>query len=197
MRIQTQKSAKKILIPVLVGFILLAGGWTAYAYTQNLWPFGSSDTTNQSNDTSDSDNSINYDPPTQQEIDSSQDAKQRGEDTNDASSDDDSSNNSGQKKSVDVGISYADIYGDNLEVRAFTNGVIEGTGTCTATVTMKDMPSMKVTQQSKAFIDASTTQCEPIKIPKSKFMSGTWTVVVSFSSPDRQGTSAAMEVTIP
>lgn len=184
---------KQKMIIVFVALALLLGGGLLYAYTQHVWPFSNPSATNKTAG-NDQENSINYDPPTNQEIDEGQEAKKNNP-TNEQPSTDKTP--SQQKKVVDVGISYADIYSSNLEIRAFTNGIIEGTGTCTATVTMKNMESMRVTKSSKAFIDATSTVCEPIYIPTSQLHSGTWQVVVVFSSPDHEGKSETVEVKVP
>lgn len=97
-------------------------------------------------------------------------------------------------KTVPIGISFAGVIEDNVEIRAFISEVIEGSGTCTATLTRG---SLSVTKSSSAFIDATTSQCEPIEIPRSQFASsGIWTLTVSYKSSDAQGTSQSMEVTL-
>lgn len=198
MKIHTKKkSAKSRIVIALIVVLVLLGGWIAYTYFSKVWPFA---TGTPAPSSTNSPSSINYDPPTKEEIDESQDAKKRGESSPDGSDEQSSQPNptpSTPKKTANIGISYADIYRNNLEIRAFTNSVIEGTGTCTATVTMKGMESMRVTRTSKAFIDTSSTLCEAIYIPVSELHAGKWTVVVKFSSPDHEGTSDAVEVTIP
>lgn len=196
MQINTPKKHNKTKALAFTGLaivILLIGGLT-YAYFQKTWPFTSKQMS-MSDDTGDG--KVNYDPPTDQEIKDSQDGKKNSDNS---SNDSDQSSSSTTKKKASVGISYADIYSNNLEIRAFTNSVIEGTGTCTATVVMGAMEGMKamtVTKSSEAFIDASSTQCRPIYIPVSQLHSGTWKVSVKFSSPDYEGTSDAVEVKVP
>jgi hypothetical protein len=192
MKIQRYSPATKTPLIIAVA-LLITSGLLAYSYSTDRWPFknatGSSGTEEPG--------SINYNPPTDQEIAEGQDAKKRGEGLSEQDRPDEQSEGTGKKTAVDVGISFADVYENNLEIRAFTNGTIEGTGTCTATVTMKASPFTKITKQSKAFIDTSTTQCQPIYIPTSELQAGAWDVVVSFSSPDHEGTSDKVEVTIP
>ena len=187
-----RKGLRFVLISIAI-LLIAAAGYVAYAFMSKSWPFAESSTEGSDSST------VNYNPPTQADTDASQDAKKRiaaEEDTEKSASDDSSSSNS-SKKTVGVGVTYADIYNDNLEIRAFTNGVIEGTGTCTATATMKDMPSMVITKSSEAFVDVSSSQCNPIYIPVSQLKSGTWEVVVKFSSPDSEGSSGAVEVKVP
>lgn len=180
MKIRQQNKKKlTIIFASVLTLALIGGGVAAYMVSTNQ-------------DTADSQeiNSVNYDPPTDQEVEDGQDAKKDAyEDTKTDTSDDKNTTN---KRSVNVGISYADIYNNNLEVRAFTNGIVEA-GTCTVTIT-KD--GKVVTETSGAFIDASSTQCEPMFIPKSQFSSGTWSVSVSYSSSSAQGTSEKVEVTV-
>lgn len=154
MKIKTP-SKKRFIIPALVGAGLLLGvlGYGAYAYVSNTWPFQAASTQNSDNEGS----KINLDPPTQEEIDASQDAKKRlEEEQNNKPPQQDT-----EKQSVNVGIAFADVRGSNLEIRAFTNGVIRGDGTCTAKV-QKD--SIVIERSTPAFIDVSSTQCEPIQI---------------------------------
>jgi hypothetical protein len=132
---------------------------------------------------------INYDPPTEDEIRESQDGKKNGGATNDSVVLD------SKKGEVQVGISYADINEDgDLEIRAFTNGAIEGDGTCVATMVSG---TQKVTGKSKAFIDATSTICQPIYVPRSQLASGTWSVTVKFSSKTHTGTSETVKVSVP
>lgn len=197
MRIQQKSKHKpvKIVATIIGALLLIVGVAFSYAYMNHLWPFSMG----RSKDTSSQKKTIDYSGPSDSDISSSQDAKKRiaaEEDVANSSSSTSSSSTS-SKKTVGVGVTYADIYNGNLEIRAFTNGVIEGTGTCTATATMKDMPSMVITKSSEAFVDVSSSQCNPIYIPISQLKSGTWEVVVKFSSPDSEGSSGAVEVKVP
>lgn len=98
------------------------------------------------------------------------------------------------RKNLPIIIASAGKIDNNVEVRAFVSGIIEGNGTCIATFTKG---SLKITRSSKAFIDATTTQCEPISIPSSEFQqNGTWNLVMTYESPDAKGTSESMEVTL-
>lgn len=200
MQINTPKKRTKtkvLVITALVVVALLIGGLT-YAYFQKVWPFASTQK-NVATDTKTDTNTVNYDPPTNQEVKDSQDGKKNSDNTSDDSpkKDDTGSSTTKPKKTASVGIAYADVNGNNLEIRAFTNSVIEGTGTCTATATMVGMSDMKVTKSSEAFIDASSTQCRPIYIPLSQLHSGSWKVSVKFASPDYTGKSETVEVKIP
>lgn len=97
------------------------------------------------------------------------------------------------KKSVPIGISYAGVVDtDTIEVRAFMSEIIEGNGICTATFTKA---GMVVSATSLAFIDATTSQCEPIKISRSAFSEdGIWNLVLSYASSDAEGISQSIEI---
>lgn len=176
---QNKKTFTIILVSI-IAVILISGGIAAYMAI---------DSQNKA-DTQDI-NSVNYDPPTEQEISDGQNAKK--DDYNNVETKNNDDKNTTDEKLVDVGISYAGIFNENFEVRAFTNGVVEA-GTCTVTITKN---TNVIKGSSGAFIDASSTQCQPILIPKSQFESGTWLVEVTYSSPSTHGTSDKMEVKVP
>lgn len=99
------------------------------------------------------------------------------------------------KQEVGVALTYAGTGSDpgTIEVRAFVSGVIEGDGTCTATFTNN---SSSITQSSPGFIDATTTQCEPMIISKSKLSPGQWKVTVQYTSPTSTGVSQSNTVNV-
>lgn len=181
-----KKQTKRTLIIVLIVFVFIALIAGVFFFTPLKDTFLSNLPQKSS---SISTGTVDYSGPTESDIKESQNAKKKADEKDTDSS---SSTPSG-KKSVPVAVSYADIYNDNLEVRAFISGIIEGTGTCTVTATKG---SISVTESTSAFIDASTTQCNPIYITKSRLSPGTWSVVTAFSSPDAEGTSEAVEVTV-
>ena len=175
----TQKS-KKIFIIIASVIALLAVGYFTFAYTSKLaWPFQKATETKIVD-------GINYSLPTEQEIKDSQDGKK----------------NSGVQETteptgtVSVGISYAQ-YDDQegvIDIRAFVPDAIEGDGTCTATLTKN---GEVVTRASKAFIDSSTSQCEPIQLALEDFPEGvTRDLVVSYSSSTSKGTSDTVKVEV-
>jgi len=170
-----------IIISVLALLALIAAG-LALAYNRHWWPF------TQENYIIDG---INYGPPTEEEIENSQDAKKKlleNEKSDDKSDD-------GTRRKVNVGVSHSEVIDGNVEIRAFISGVVEGTGTCTATLSQSGEPS--VVRATKAFVDTSTSQCEPILIPVNEFsQSGGWTLVVSYKSPTSSGESEKIPVKI-
>lgn len=185
----TQKRIKPspVVIAALIAFLVL-GGYFVYAYTtKSAWPFKQATQTSSA-----SSDGINYSPPTKQEAESSQDAKKDAYDDDNKVTPQQESN----KRTVSVGIAFADYdpEEDAIDVRAFTPDVIEGDGTCTATFTKT---GSTVTESSKAFVDFSSSQCQPILIPKSRFSAGgTWKLTVSYDSSKSSGVSPAMDIEI-
>jgi hypothetical protein len=71
-------------------------------------------------------------------------------------------------------------------VLAYISGVVEDGGTCTATATMG---STTVSATASAFHDATTTDCAPMEF-SSSLASGSWDILVSYSSSSSSGQSA-------
>jgi hypothetical protein len=134
-------------------------------------------------------NGINYGPPTENEIaeGNSQKEKNIQAEKNRMSFD----KNSTQK--VTVIITDAGQYGDKVEVRAFVPDYYKD-GTCTIKFTQG--PST-IEKQTPAYRDVSTTICTNPLLNRADFSSsGTWQLVVSYSSMSVSGTSEPVEVNI-
>lgn len=188
MKTTTNQPRKRIVIAaVIIGAaVLLAAGTYAYGALT-----GSFLSTPESAAPESSDNSVNYEPPTDQEIRDSQNGKKNHNEDQKAPEKDPITN----LQKVEVGIAFADIIDTALEVRAFTPSVVEGTGTCTATLKQGGLVLERTTQ---AFIDSATSQCKPIQIPLSAFpKTGTWLLTVTYKSSTSQGKSEIIEVGIP
>lgn len=188
---RTNKNIKKSILVALIALLVVLVGSYAYVAAKNsYWPFPAKSSESQktestsgdktpTNDTSDS----NTTDPT-----SNSDKKPQPETPTEDPA------NESAKNSVGVGIASAGLVDTKVEVRSFITGVVEGTGTCTATFTKG---SLVVTASSQAFIDVSTSQCGPIDIEHSKFSEqGTWSVIVSYESPTSIGKSDALEVSL-
>lgn len=139
-------------------------------------------------------NSVNYAPATPEEKQQSEDSK----DTiveNKNNSTNQPTTPSG-KKAVVPSITLAQFSDGSALVQAYVSGIFEDSGTCTAIL---KSGSQTVTKQAPAFANATTTDCQHIEIPRSQFpASGTWSVNVSYSSPNAEGTSnQTQNITIP
>jgi cytoskeletal protein RodZ len=188
-----KRSSKKRRVALIVALILLALllSYTIYAKQTDNWPFTAPQTEQATSDdtVTDSEDSINYDPPTKEDTEASQDGKKDIPATDPSNPGDTAPED---KKTVAIGVSFAEVYQGNVEIRAFIPSVIEGNGACNATLTNG---SQTVKASSPGFIDSRSTQCEPIYIPVSKFPTkGTWKLVVTYTSPTSAGASESMEV---
>ena len=93
---------------------------------------------------------------------------------------------SGDKKSVTPVIVDAGQYDQQIEVRSFVPGIIETDGACQVTFTSG---SAKIIKEVGGIADASTTRCENVRIARSEFAAGSWSVTVSYSSANASGSS--------
>jgi len=183
---KSNRGRKKIAIAIVSILALLTAAFLVYFFL-----LGGNKTSEQISDadtTTRPTNDVDYSGASEEDIATSQDGKKNSSDENTAEGTPTPSGN------VTVGVTFADVIGSNLEIRAFTPSVIEGDGKCTATLTKG---TETVTQSSPAFIDATSTQCEPIYIDVAKFPSkGVWTLKVDYSSSAHKGTSESSKVTI-
>jgi hypothetical protein len=186
---RTNKNIKKTILVVLIALlVILAGSYTYVAAKNGYWPFPTQ-ATNSSADTSDTNDSSSETPV-------GDEPAYNGEKNPENTPDDmtEVPTEAGSANAVGVGIASAGLYNNQVEVRAFVTDVIEGGGTCTATFTKNNRT---VTESSEAFIDASTSQCRPIIIDRSRFSeAGTWSVVVTYTSSTSKGESAPIEVSL-
>ena len=92
---------------------------------------------------------------------------------------------------LDSGVDTAagNVYG----VGDVTN-VVEDGGTCTLTFIGAGKTK---TVTGKAEANVSDTQCHPLQIPLAGLPKGAGLITISYDSPTRSGTSAAVAVTIP
>lgn len=173
---------QKILISSLVLALAISGAIVYLALRSSSSQDIKKDTTQN----------INYDPPTEEEKQQAEDNKERiiEEENNnkDPEADDDG------RVIVAPIISSAAIVGSDVEVRSYVTGTIENGGTCQATLTQN---GNTVSKESTSVADATTTICPPLRIPLSQLSSGTWSIVVTYSSLTSTGTSNSASVEIP
>lgn len=129
--------------------------------------------------------SINYGPPTSQEIKDSQNIKENIDNSSQNSTNNNS--NSDNKRKVTPIISYAEQYGKNIEVSSYVSGVFEDGGQCSIKLTLNDKVVSRTVTGVK---DATTTRCPTVSIPITEFTnSGTWNLKVSYESSTSSGVS--------
>ena len=162
---------KRPLLVLGVALVLLIVGGLTYSQIKNRQP---SDQPAADNTSSQSDDYINLNPPTEQD-------KQEAEANKKSLAEDQPAPPpaSSGKKQVTPFITSA----SRSEVNAYVPGIFEDGGTCTATATKG---SQARTASSNGFANVSYTSCQPIhwSLPD-----GSWSVIVSYSSSKAQGKS--------
>jgi len=96
------------------------------------------------------------------------------------------------KKNVQLTITAANQNGSILQIRALI-GAVENTGVCTLTLTSTGKTTVTKTADTQAL--ASTSTCQGFDIPVSELSTGTWNILIQYSSPSLTG-SVTQDVTI-
>jgi|GEM_PF-3852010 len=184
MKSLNKKNKKPLIIMLVVaGLLLLASaGYLVYAKKTDSWPFKSTDTTT-STDQADSPDGSNNTPESNNANaadDTYESDKNTDDDSTTAPTDTTTSNG---KKTANVSIASVNAVDNTIEIRASITSVIEGTGTCTATVTRNN--GSIATEKSEAFVNATSSQCRTMTVPREGATS--WSVTVEYNSPTSTG----------
>lgn len=127
---------------------------------------------------------INLNPPTEQEKQDAEDNKQRliqDESTPLPRPSD------GSKQTVSPVLGFLRQAADkSIEANGYITEVVEANGICTLTL---EKGGVKVTQEKQALPDAQSTICGLIKIDRNRLSPGEWKGYLSYSSSKYQGTS--------
>jgi cell division protein FtsN len=170
---------KKIIVGVLALLILAGAGFYFFQKNQN------SESSPQV-----SDPTINLDPPTEEDLQRAEDNKKEIVAEQDKSP---ASNSVRPASSVKPVITYADQYGDVVEVGGYIS-LFEENGTCTATFTQG---SKQITKSVKAVRSAQSTDCPVMAVSVSEFNPrGNYSVTITYSSPFTNSTSEARQLTV-
>lgn len=125
---------------------------------------------------------VNYDDPTEEQIQAGQDIK----DKNEIDGEDD--------PIYSIFVVDAEQYGSEIEVRSYVDGVVEDGGICT--YTFKNGAEI-LTKTSSGFANASYTTCTTLVTQASEFTSsGTWELTISYASSNVTANSEAMNVEV-
>lgn len=161
---------KKVFLALLV-IILLAVGLVFYFNNREKHAGPSVESPNLGE-------TINFNPPSEQD---KQEVDQHKQDIVSQEQQTPKTSNSVKPIIIDAG-----FYDGQVEVRSFISGTYEAGGTCSVKLTKA---GQSIVKDSKSVKGATTTDCPPTIIPSSELSSGTWAVVVSYSSTTTQGSS--------
>lgn len=183
----SKKSKKSLLIALVAVLVLLAGSY--YVYSSDLLNLRSSDNPAGQD-------SVNFDPPTEEEQEAGNEVKEKL--TSDKGQSENKNHqtpasNDQAKKSVTVVVVDAGQYDDVIEVRAYTPDVLQE-GVCTITFTRG---SHTVVKEVKAHPDVSSTICTNLEVKRNEFPAGgEWSVVIDYTSQTAQGKSKTSKINI-
>lgn len=90
-------------------------------------------------------------------------------------------------------ITYAGVYGTQVEVGAYVSGVFEQGGTCTLTASSA---SESKTVEVGAVKSANSVDCPVMKLDKTSLPAGSWSITVSYASGSATGISATQIVKV-
>jgi len=184
-----QKKKKILTLASIITLILLVGAAFTYVYAFNGTLFGWS-TTRKSD-------SVNYGPPSQEEVSTGQDKKNET-----ANNNQNESNNSTSPKTpedstpitppaptstIDITITSVNQNGAVLQVRTLI-GKISSSGTCTAKLVRGTQVGYSASVSTQAYANSST--CKGFDIPITGIASGTWTLVIEFTDKDAKGSTS-------
>ena len=172
-----QHSSKRAFLTTLLVISLLVGGFALFSYTRSK-DKGTSDNSKSSA----TDTSVNLSPLTEEEEKETETFKDNLEKSPETKVETENG-----KKQVSPIITGA----DELEVNGYIPSILEEGGSCIAKFT-KDSETLEFS--SSGFGNVSYTNCEPITV--SGLGKGTWSVVLSYSSPTAEGISQASKVEI-
>lgn len=180
---QKNKNRKKLLLIIVLIASLIAAlaAWWFFIYKTD--ERGTDD--------------INYDPPTKQEVQETEQNKEevikQTEAANQSNQTQDTPTDA--KKTVTPILTYwgQESPGADFEANGRVAGVIESDGTCTLTLTKS---GKSVSTKRTALANAQDTTCGLMTIKFKTLTTGDWKAVLSYSSSKSEGSSSAIVVKV-
>jgi len=184
------KNKKGIAVIATVAVLLVASPFVyVYAFNGNLFGWQKSNTSKEQTPT------INYDKPTQEQIDAGNDAKSDSDDTYDSTKGESDQPSAvtlpSGKYSADVTIiDSGSINNDgDVSIRASVDA-IDSQGKCTLNILTKS-GAVAVNQVADTQAQSSYSSCLGFIVNKSDLPSGTYTVKITYSSNTHEGSASA------
>lgn len=178
---ESSSNLKRLLIPVLVVLLVVTVITTLLANRSN--------NNQKSPNSPDTNSGINLDPPTETDLEETDQHKQEIIDRQNSIAPP-----SGVQKAVTPIITFAEQADNQIEVGSYVPGIFESGGTCTLTITKSDINLVK---QESGVKDATTTRCPTFTVARSEFPhSGTWSAQVSYESATAKGESELKSIEV-
>lgn len=177
---------KKVLIPIIVIAICGIAAGVYFGFIKDNSPKSSTPASTVEVANQD----INFDPPTEEEKKENEKAKDEKINANPTPS----VPVVNGKRQVTPVVTYAMQEGQQITINSFVSGVVEDSGTCTATFQLN---GLTVTKTTEGFANATTTNCSPFFIGRADFPKpGDWQLTLSYASGNASGSAAPKTVTI-
>lgn len=188
-RIKKNSSVKKKLLIVLAVLAILVGVYMAVAYVKHIFPFSAQSPTYAPGTHIINENKTGTEKQATSDLKTNpQDKVQNNQTDTPATPSVDTGTG---KQQANVVITNASLSGGDVSVSGFVTNVVESDGLCVYTFTNG---SSKVIKTTDVLPNATSTTCATTTFPASDLSpSGTWSVVLSYSSPESAGISAATE----
>lgn len=176
----TQKASKKVILITLAVILIIGGGLAYYVFGLNGSLFGwkyRQDVTS---------NNVDLSPPTQEQQQAGQDAKQSAVDKDQGKPSQNS--DSPQVEEGTLNIAFTSVWQNEaaLQVRVQIDPLVSN-GSCTLTLT-KD--GSTITKTAAVYAMASISTCQGFDVPISELSSGVWNLTVSVTSDSASGSAS-------
>lgn len=171
---------RKIIIASIIAVVAL-GGYTAFAATQNIWPFPAEERAEN----------VDYSEPTDEQRQSGSEASNRAkEESTEETSEYKEPDENNETYETGVTITSAEQNGNQIQVRTLINTT--ATGHCTLTLSGG---GQTITREADTQALASSSTCMGFDIPRSEIAAGEWTVRIDYRNNSASG-SAEQTITI-
>jgi cytoskeletal protein RodZ len=192
MKINTkQKPKTKVIIITIGALVILALLYLAVAFKSHYPPFAVQEKINKTNEQTVNLERSDAEKQKSQELEDNPDAKTENNQTD--TPDAPTQTTPSGKQSVNVLITNASITNNNVKASGFVTNLVQEGGECTYVFTSG---SATITKKSGTLVNSTSTTCETVTFGSSELpVSGTWKVVLTYSSADAEGTSSAREFT--
>lgn len=179
--IKTKRSKKKTLLLILIFAGMFLATSLGYAAYRNIGPFANDSAVEET---------INYEEPTVEQVETGNAVKQQTADSSSSSSKTSSSPNkpvgSSAKSNVSVEITNEPKNnGGTLSVKTLVQE-LDSSGVCKLTLSKSGQPTITKTAKTQAL--ASTSTCQGFSVNVSNLAKGTWNLKISYSSDKSSGT---------
>lgn len=177
MRLKQTKKHKKIIIAGFAIAMLVFGGYSVFAVTQNIWPFSAEKAEN-----------VDHNPPSDEQRQAGEEASRRAKEEPEPTSDLDPKQNDssegGDASDIAISITSAEQQEGQLQIRTLIHSI--QSGSCALTLSSG---GQTITRSADTHNMASSSTCMGFDIPLSTLTSGEWNITVEYQGQDASGSA--------